>query len=676
MQPKAPTLQTVSSSTLRLAWLVREYDDEFVLQMNDRETGHGYLPVYHGRDNFYECTGLRRATVFHFRLRADNENGNSPWSDEISFKTLPERPARPLKPQVKGKIHATSFKAKWDPPVDRGGAEIQVYHLDISAGATFERVYSGAEPEVVCDRLQPGTTYQVRVMCEGPGGLSLYSEPLTVTTEAIVPGQPTPPYCVNPPAPYAAVLKWEHPDYNGGAPVLEYEIEVEGGVPTTRRQAYRGKDTLCVLKDLLPGEEYKVQLRALNRIGSGAWSEEYTFRAGAAAPNTPDSLTATVKTPTHVLVSWKEPHNNGAEITEYRLENSTTSVDESFVVVYQGAQTATDLRHLTPFTTYHLRVCASNPTGTSPVSETLSIRTPAAVPSAPTIDSFEITASDILLIWVAPEANGSDILHYNIECGDRLIATETADSEFLIKALEPEHVYKIKVQAVNAIGAGAFSAIVKVTTLPLPPRPPKLDCYGYGCNFLKVKWGEKANPKAVDFSKKYTLEVYSNRMKEFQKVYSGTSLTFKVNKLQEMTAYTFRICAETEYAGVGDYSEEVVFKTIATQPANIKAPRLVENVVVTSVVAASSVDGGEQTLTTQSPLNSITIEWQHSKNSFADPIEYVLQLSKTKKEDFKEVFLLFFFNRVYDFTTIVFLFFVDLSWSRDSLHDRKFVAGG
>lgn len=604
--------------------------------------------------------GLRRATVFCFRLKANNTNGSSPWSEEVSFKTLPEHPSRPSKPQVKGKIHAHTFKAKWDPPTDRGGAEIQLYHLEISSGAGFERIYSGPIAEALCDRLNPGTTYQVRVMCEGPGGSSQFSELLTVTTEAVVPDAPSPPFCANPPGPYAAVLRWEGPEYNGGAPVTEYEVEVASELSSERRLVFKGKDTVCVVKSLLPGEHYKVQLRALNRIGAGAWSDEYTFRAGAASPNVPDIPSITIRSPTHLTISWNEPHNNGAEITEYRLENSITDTDGSYTIVYQGVHTTTDVRNLIPFTTYYFRVCAANAAGVSHFSEKAEIHTPAAPPNPPTLESYEISSSDILLQWNEPDSNGSDILFYNIECGDRLITTtDRIPTEYLIENLQPETPYKIKLQAVNEIGMSAFSLAKKLTTLPLPPAPPKLECYGIGCNFLKLKWGEK-NAKNLDF-KRFHLEMYNNRSKEFQNIYSGTCYTFKVNKLQEMTGYTFRICAETDYAGTGDYSEDCVFRTCPTLPANIKAPRLVIEPVPTSATNLASGSGSSNSVNVASATgtmgtggernleqigdshNLVTIEWQHSKNSFADPIEYTLHLTKSKKEDFKEVSLFVWF---------------------------------
>uniref|UniRef100_A0A182T753 Fibronectin type-III domain-containing protein n=1 Tax=Anopheles maculatus TaxID=74869 RepID=A0A182T753_9DIPT len=323
-QPCPPTLRHATATTLKLAWQRRSPCEEYTLQMND-DQGYGYRNVYNGMDTLYECIGLRRASTFQFRLRAENDNGRGPWSEEVVFRTLPTCPGRPAKPQVKGKVHANGFRVKWDPPHDTGGAEIALYHLEISSGASYDRVYSGRESEATIDRLNPGTAYQIRVLCEGPGGISTFSEPCLVTTEPVTPGPPQKPYCKSPPTPYAACLGWDKPDYNGGSPVLEYEMEVETVSTKVRSAVFRGKDMFCVAKDLLPGEQYTVQVRALNRIGAGPWSEEFTFTAGAAPPESPRDLSIVLKSPTHLTVMWAEPHSNGSPISEYILQSSADS---------------------------------------------------------------------------------------------------------------------------------------------------------------------------------------------------------------------------------------------------------------------------------------------------------------------------------------------------------------
>lgn len=142
------------------------------------------------------------------QLRAQNEEGTSRWSEEVTYRTLPSRPGPPSRPSVKGRIHAHSFKVKWDPPNDRGGTELTNYHLEMNSGNGYETVYEGLDTECMLDRLNPGTAYQIRVSCSGPGGKSDPSEPCAVTTEPVCPGPCGPPRLHGKPRPHSLTLKF------------------------------------------------------------------------------------------------------------------------------------------------------------------------------------------------------------------------------------------------------------------------------------------------------------------------------------------------------------------------------------------------------------------------------------------------------------------------------------
>ncbi|XP_011178347.1 fibronectin type-III domain-containing protein 3A isoform X2 [Zeugodacus cucurbitae] len=667
--PKPPKLHSSSSTTIRLWWERRQQDGDYVLQILDPDSGHGYLNAYNGPDTNHECGELRRATSYQFRLRVENEAGSSPWSNEVTYQTASEKPGKPGKPHVKGKIHGTHFRARWDPPTDMGGGEIIRYYLEITSGSKFERIYSGTDTESICDRLQPGTTYQLRASCEGPAGVSPYSDVAHITSEALVPSAPSPPYYDSPPGPYAAVLRLDKPENNGGAPILEFEVQMRRSVDSQYAVAnktndysivYHGRDTFCVVKDLQPGWPYEVQVRAINRIGAGPWSSWFRFSAAAAPPNAPENLNVTIKSATHLLVNWEEPNNNGAPIQEYRLESLTTENESDLIwenssqisssnTCYRGGQTSIDLRNLSPFTMYYFRVNAINAAGVSKWSTCVNARTAAAVPAAPQIKDYEFTANELVFNWTKPECNGACITAYTIECAEKSVTITDANTTHTIDGLLPETTYKVRLQAINSIGSGPFSSYTKFTTLPSPPDPPALECTGVGHNFIKLKWGDGKN---LDFTK-YYVEMFVQRAKEFQIVYSGTSCMCKVNKLQESTAYTFRVYASTDRAGIGEFSNEYIFSTTPTLPNSIKAPRVamegaaacllthgigsVSGFVPSGILpeTPTSFIAGLGNLSLGIPL---TLEWQNSKNLFNDPVEYVLQYAIGKDGDYRRIY--------------------------------------
>lgn len=438
--------------------------------------------------------------------------------------------------------------------------------------------------------------------CFSSGGFSNYSDPCTVTTEAIVPTQCPKPQLLGNPKADSANICWTAPDYNGGAPVLEYEVEMFNH-QSSPSIVNKTADTKSTITNLLPGSNYTVRVRAVNRIGTSDWSEALSFTSGAAEPLVPEPPCLHCKSPFHISVDWKEPESNGAPITEYRLEMSQEE-KETFTCIYQGPNRTYEVRGLNPCQKYYLKVQAANHVGFSEFSNVASITTPAAPPSVVNSLRHTSTPTSITLYWNTPTNNGSSITHYNIEIGETTISTGSPINEWIIDNLHPETNYKIRIQAVNSIANGPWSSFHKIATLRLPPKPPKLECNGTGHNYLKLKWGDKKN---IDYIQ-YCVEMANSKSQDFQCVYKGSALCCKVNKLQELTSYRFRINA-TGDAGTGNFSDEFVFTTGIASPAPVKVPKVTE------------VDS-----------NGCTIEWFPSKNSFSDSVVYQIQLLKHKDQ--------------------------------------------
>ena len=258
-QPIHPSLADVTESSLRLLWSKRPCDDEFTLQMEDTVSGHGFLPQYNGPEVEHMVRGLRRNTSYRFKLRAHNEMGASQYSAIVSYQTKPGRPFPPPKPQTKGKIRSHSFKIVWNVPADNGGSAITGYHLELDDGSGWVPVFTGDETEFMCGDLAPGVQYRVRVAAVSAGGTSDYSETCFVTTEPIVPDAPLPPILRDKPKSNSLHLGWKAPEFDGGAPITEFEIDMTSPDNTTKG-VYRGRDSECVVASLLPGRPYLFQV--------------------------------------------------------------------------------------------------------------------------------------------------------------------------------------------------------------------------------------------------------------------------------------------------------------------------------------------------------------------------------------------------------------------------------
>ncbi|CAL1527876.1 unnamed protein product [Lymnaea stagnalis] len=609
-QPDPPMLSEQFVFALTISWIRRPNDDEFLLQMEDESTGHGFIPVYNGPNLSYTVAKLRRNTEYKFRLAAKNEEGPSKWSETVCYKTLPERPQPPSKPQIKGKINPYSFRITWDPPSDSGGTEISKYIVELDDGQGYDTVYEGSEREHIFDHLRPGHLYRVRVASCSLGGRSDFSECCVATTLPVAPGQCQAPKLQGKPKATSLHLRWGYPDYDGGSQVTSFAAQMISPDNTTR-EVYKGHDRDCIVAGLLPGRPYLFQVRAFNRAGAGPWSEPLEVISGAGVPDAPRSPHVSCRSAHTALVSWEEPCNNGASIGEYRLEWQQRTDTAEFSQLYVGPNLSFDAKGLTPATMYTFRVQAINSAGPSQFSPSTPYVTPPSSPSPVIYIKVQANATSALLTWREPNSNGGDITSYNIDVSDKPLISVDPVAEYLLEDLSPETTYKIRVQAVNGIGVGAFSQIVKCTTKALPPSPPRLECVMLAPTSIKLKWGEGRNSDLLT----YTLEM-EKEDGSFQPVYTGPAHTHKVTRLTELTSYEFRIYASND-AGSGPYSDTYSFTTTKSPPPPIKAPK-VHSLTVSGCV----------------------LEWQGVKPLGGDAVAYVLQLLSLngRETEYKQIY--------------------------------------
>ncbi|CAA9997979.1 unnamed protein product [Nesidiocoris tenuis] len=644
-QPVPPSLVHATPGSLTLQWQSRPQDDDFTLQMEDPDTRHGYLPVYSGKDTLHVCQNLRRNTSYKFRIRSQNDDGPSKWSEEVTYTTLPGRPGPPSRPQLKGKIHLHSFRLRWDPPNDRGGAIINGYTLEImkykDCSGAYEVAYHGASPMCTIERLEPGTAYQVRVNCEGPGGLSDYSEPALLATEPVCPGQCSTPRLHGKPKPHSIPIKWSYPDSDGGSPVTEMEVgvkrlEVDDEIIT----AYKGRETECTVNDLIPAQTYAFMVRASNKVGPGAWSLPLEVTSGSCAPSRPPAPVVG-HLPGGVSVAWTPPAANGSPITLYVLQMSTPPC-ESYSSVYSGSAPHCEVKPVPPATICVFRVQATNSVGSSDWSELGTIVTNPGTPGSVPSLRYTATPTSMTLHWGAPSANGDPVTHYTVEAGDVTTNVPATATTTTLDNLIPNTTYKIRVRGVNSVGPGAASTL-RAMTLPLPPTPPQLSCATAGHNYLKLRWGpHNTNPNNYTFTILMTsptgyvnnfhlkctycsdvissdyvavnLKIMVESAVKRSNVYEGTGTSCKVTRLLEQTSYSFTIIAANR-TGKGPESEAYTFTTVIAPPPSVKGLK-----------------------TTNVTSKSCHVEWAPLRQQGNDSIEYTVQCARLREQTYKQVY--------------------------------------
>ncbi|XP_043913387.1 fibronectin type-III domain-containing protein 3A-like [Protopterus annectens] len=621
--PSPPSLSRAGVSCLSLEWsppssVSSEEPLTYILEMEEESTGYGFKPKYSGEECICTLKNLRRSTSYKFRVFACNSEGKSSASEIVEYSTCPDKPGPPNKPCVKGKIQAHSLKVAWEPPKDDGGSEIMKYVLEISEtlhGIKWDMVYSGSLMECLCNHLKPGTWYRLRVYCISCGGQSQVSEVLPFQTAAVPPGPCQPPHLHGLAKAKEVILQWGAPDEDGGAEVTEYSLEMANAEHEEHVQVYNGLELQCTVRGLLPGKSYCFWAKAANKAGYGPYSEKSVISTAPGPPDQCDRPLLICKTATSVLAKWESPACNGAEVTEYRLEWG--GVEGCMQVVYTGSCLSYEIKGLTPATTYYCRVQAVNAVGTGLFGSIAWATTPASMPTVVCDlnvleDGLEFPcfspATCLALYWTEPHCNGSEILGYNIEYGERQLMSVDRVTSCILENLQPDTAYRIRIQAVNEVGVGSFSQPIKAKTRPLPPEPPHIECVVFSHQSLKLKWGDGPSKVLMPSSVQFNLQM-KDKYDRFVCIYRGPCHKYKVQRLNEFTVYNFRIQACSS-AGEGPFSDIYTFMTTKSPPPPLKAPRV-----------------------QQVEDNLCEISWEALQPMRGDNIFYTLQLSSGKENE-------------------------------------------
>ncbi|XP_036425313.1 fibronectin type-III domain-containing protein 3A-like isoform X2 [Colossoma macropomum] len=552
----------------------------YILEMEDKESDCGFQLKHRGEEQSCTVKELRRFTSYQFRVLVASSEGTSQPSSVVEYRTQPDQPGSPGKPSLRSPAEPHSLHVIWEAPEDDGGSPVTQYVLELSH-SEWEAVYSGSLRQHVCEGLREGTWYKLRVYCQSLGGRSQVSEILSVETPPLPPGPCQALRTAGAATTSEIPLCWDPPVCDGGAPVSQYCVEMAQAAEEYQQQVFCGSDVSCTISQLLPGRTYLFWVKSRNPAGWGPLSE---MCQASTAPGPPEQCSAPqliLNTSTGVLATWQTPVCNGAEVCEFRMEWGLE--EGTLELLYSGPLTQYEVSDLQPATEYRCRVQAVNAVGAGLFSDVATVTTPASVPAA--VEHVEemregalgvvmahSPATTLALRWKEPHCHGAEISSYNIVIGEELPLSIGRTSYHILENLQPNTTYRIRVQAVNSMGAGPFSSALKLRTRALPPEPPVLECVVAGPQSLKLKWGEGLIRPQTSRGTHYCLHMQVGADRSIC-IYSGPCHTFKVQRLCEDTEYQFSIQAHSE-AGMGPLSPSYTFSTTRSPPPQLKAPQV------------------------------------------------------------------------------------------------------
>lgn len=290
---------------------------------------------------------------------------------------------------------------------------------------------------------------------------------------------------------------------------------------------------------------------------AGTASSSGTFTVGTSStPSKPLPPTAVLGN-TQITVNWLAPNANGATITSYEV-TMATSLTGSYRATCSVATTTCLVTGLRNGTSYYFKVRATNAVGSSSYSDAGGPFVPGTTPSAPAAPAGTVGNSQVILNWGAPANNGSIISYYEVNHssnggGTWVSSTGTCAGAVgaltcTASSLTNGTPYVFRVRAVNAFGAGAWSANSVVLTpsgltLTVPSAVTNLRSTAVSAGTVSVLWGiplSDGGSTITGYEYRYKL---TTSTKWINWSSAGNTLSVTLSRLKPGSAYNVEVRA-------------------------------------------------------------------------------------------------------------------------------------
>ena len=493
-------------------------------------------------DTEHTFTDLEIGTEYTFKVRAQNAAGSGPVS------TQKATPA-PVPGVVSNfNVHASLGTAylSWGPPLNIGGGPILGYLISNDNGASWEDYPSPWIGSWSFIDLENGTeyTFKVRAYNEyGPGSISTIKKtPLFLVPEAVS-------YLTATPGNTEVALSWEAPGFDGGAPIILYEVSSDAGESWVEADS----DTGHTFTDLTNGTVYTFLVRAVNLVGPGGpsvlQSTPYTI------PGTVSNFTVHLSG-TMAMLTWSDPlDDGGSAVTRYEVSRGEGWISSSppfsyYISTYYNFS----VRRQTQYT---FSVRAINAAGEGPETS-LELYVPDAAP--PQVSNFTTTPGSelVVLSWSAPSNDGSSpVTRYEVSIGNANWLNMADNTGHTFTGLNNGTQYTFRVRAVNVLGPGT------ITTQTATPRtvPDAVTNFAIspGSSSATLSWGAPLFNGGAPVT---AYEVSSDDGTTWIAATNNASHTF--TGLNAELEYTFKVRA-VNAAGAGQETEMSAYPRILPQ---------------------------------------------------------------------------------------------------------------
>jgi uncharacterized repeat protein (TIGR02543 family) len=311
--------------------------------------------------------------------------------------------------------------------------------------------------------LTNGTTYKFQASATNAAGTTTSTLSNSIMP-ASIPGAPTTVAAIR--GDETATVTFAAPADNGGSPITSYTLTVvETG------QTFTGSGSPITVTGLTNGSSYTFKVSATNAVGtsdSSTASAPIKIAGVADAPATVTAIAGDQSATVSATGNWNTVAGSGGESVTVIV---FTTMDGLHTCTATLPATSCTMTGLTNGTAYTFNAVAQNAVGNSPATTSAAV-TPAGAPTAPTSVTAVAGDHSAVVTFSGANANGSTITSYVVKVSPTGDTFTVTSSPATITGLTNGGAYTFTVQAVNGVGASAFSTATASATPAAAPAAP------------------------------------------------------------------------------------------------------------------------------------------------------------------------------------------------------------